>query len=590
MSTQLGKLAADASSFYNVPLPEALQAIQSGLVGEAEPMRRFGVLLNAQAVDAEAARLGLEKVGKEYTEGAKAQARASLIMSGMKDATGDLERTQGSLANRIKELKGRAANFAADLGTKLLPVVLTGMDLFERWSGIISARVAPIIKEVGGGIRAFFAAFRDGGNDVTSSGLAGALEKIGIVARNVFDWMKANVLPVLTAVGEFIRANLAPILAGLAAAFGLLIGSAAIGGVVAIIGALVAALSSPIVIIAALVAGVVYAYQRFEVFREVVAAVAGFITNTVLPIIAKFAGYLVDHLGAAVDWVKKMWPQISEAVGHVLTVVRTIIETFVGIVMAVWRAWGDDIFRLVKIAFEYVRGTIDNVLQVIRGVISTVLAIINGDWGRAWDGIKQVFAGIWDQIVNVLRTAIGALGAVAGGIVSAFAEVLRPLGNLLHTWIITPLETIIGFVTGMPGKIGRVAAGMFDGIKNAFRSAINFVIRAWNGLEFKIPGFDPPGPGPSFGGFTIGVPNIPTLHSGGIFRAQTPGGEGLALLKDREHVFAAGAKLPGTGSTFGPGSVVVTVQMPPGASALQAEIATERAVLKALGNIDLLGA
>lgn len=526
MSTQLAKMAADASSFYNVPLPEALQAIQSGLVGEAEPMRRFGVLLNAQAVDAEAARLGLQKVNGAYTEGAKAQARASLIMAGMTDASGDLERTQGSLANRIKELKGRAANFAADVGTKLLPVVLSAMDIFERWSGVISAKVAPVIKEVGGGLRALFAAFKDGGDDVTSSGLAGTFEKIGIAARNVFDWMRTNVLPVLESVAGFIKDNLVPILAGLGAAFGILLGGAAIGGVVAILGALAAALASPIVIIGVLVAGVVAAYQRFEAFRDVVDVVAKFLTGATVPAVAKLAEAVMEQLGAAVEWVKRMWPQISEAIGHVLRVAREVIGVFVDWVSAVWRAWGDDILRIVRTAFDSIRGTVDNVLQVIRGVIQTVVALINGDWGQAWNGIKQILAGVWDQIVNLVRTGIDTLRAVVGGIVSMFGEVLRPLGNLLHTWIVEPLEGIVSAVRDMPGKIGRAAAGMFDGIKNAFRSAINFVIDGWNRLEFSIPGFKV---GPvGYDGFKLGVPDIPRLAHGGIVRA-SPGGT-LALL------------------------------------------------------------
>jgi len=39
---------------------------------------------------------------------------------------------------------------------------------------------------------------------------------------------------------------------------------------------------------------------------------------------------------------------------------------------------------------------------------------------------------------------------------------------------------------------------------------------------------------------TISVPRIPTLHTGGRFRTANPGGEGLALLKDREDVVEPG--------------------------------------------------
>jgi hypothetical protein len=68
MSTQFVKLATDIGSFNNVPVADALLAIRSGLVGESEPLRRFGVLLNEAAVKAEGLRLGLVKGNEVMTE------------------------------------------------------------------------------------------------------------------------------------------------------------------------------------------------------------------------------------------------------------------------------------------------------------------------------------------------------------------------------------------------------------------------------------------------------------------------------------------------------------------------------------------
>lgn len=122
LSVRLSKLAADAASFYNVPMADALADFKSGLVGESEPMRKYGVLLSEAAVAQEAVRLGIVKNTKHLTEGQKVQARASLITKGLKDASGDLARTQGSVANRLREVKGRISNYAAEIGTKALPI------------------------------------------------------------------------------------------------------------------------------------------------------------------------------------------------------------------------------------------------------------------------------------------------------------------------------------------------------------------------------------------------------------------------------------------------------------------------------------
>jgi hypothetical protein len=62
------------------------------------------------------------------------------------------------------------------------------------------------------------------------------------------------------------------------------------------------------------------------------------------------------------------------------------------------------------------------------------------------------------------------------------------------------------------------------------------VIRAWNSLEFKVPSVDV---GPvHFGGQTIGVPDVPTLHSGGIVPGRR-GEEVLTLLEAGERVIPA---------------------------------------------------
>lgn len=121
MSIALAQAAADASSFYNVPLEEALLAIKSALVGESEPIRKFGVLLNEDAVKAEAFSLGLAKVGGALTEQAKVMARVSLIQKGMSDSQGDLARTSDSFTNKLREIKGRITSIGTSIGEAILP-------------------------------------------------------------------------------------------------------------------------------------------------------------------------------------------------------------------------------------------------------------------------------------------------------------------------------------------------------------------------------------------------------------------------------------------------------------------------------------
>lgn len=445
MATGMASLAADASSFYNVPLEEALGAIKSGLVGEAEPMRRFGVLLNEAAVGAEAVRLGLAKQGEELTEGMKAQARASLITRGMTDASGDLERTQGSLANRLRELRGRAENFAADFGTKLIPIVLKGLDAFEalgRWAGPLVADmfetlgdvIGPIVEQLGNLIRVF-----QSGDDV-AQGFA-----------EVMDNMLGDLSPGVDALRNFYMSaeDLWKSIDRVVESMG------GWGRVLGIVGAAILVLVSPVAAVVAGIGLLVAAYAKFEGFRNVVNKVVGFV---------------VKELGKIVRWFTEELPNIIEAFTHIWNVIVSLWDRFGGTIVAVIKNW-----------LNMVMGVVRGVLQVIRGIITTVLAVINGDWGRAWEGIKTILSGAFGAIWSILKggfnqaliiitgfipalLGIGGdlIGAILSGIVDAFVGVVSWFAGLGGSVI-----GAIGDVTGTLVTKGKnVIAGFLRGVKD----------------------------------------------------------------------------------------------------------------------------
>jgi hypothetical protein len=139
LSVQLAKLAADAASFYNVPVAEALEKIRSGLVGEAEPLRAFGVLLSEGAVKLKAASMGF----KELNESAKSAARAALIVEGLNKASGDLDRTSDSLANRQRSLAGQWENFKADTGAMLTGPAAEMLSTFSQLLKVVEDTFDP---------------------------------------------------------------------------------------------------------------------------------------------------------------------------------------------------------------------------------------------------------------------------------------------------------------------------------------------------------------------------------------------------------------------------------------------------------------
>lgn len=123
MSKGLAQLAADLASFNNAEVKEVIIALQSGLVGETEPMRRFGANLSAARVEAEALRLGLAKTKNAITDSMKVTARYSLIMADTANAHGDAARTADGAAGSWQQLNAELEDVQTELGGALLPVV-----------------------------------------------------------------------------------------------------------------------------------------------------------------------------------------------------------------------------------------------------------------------------------------------------------------------------------------------------------------------------------------------------------------------------------------------------------------------------------
>ena len=132
MSIEMTKLAADLSSFNNVPIAEALAALQSGIVGEIEPMRRFGVAINAAAVESKALELGLASTKAEITESDKVMARFQLILEGTKNAQGDMARTMDSFANQQRQFTALWEEAQAAIGRRFLPAATSALEVINR--------------------------------------------------------------------------------------------------------------------------------------------------------------------------------------------------------------------------------------------------------------------------------------------------------------------------------------------------------------------------------------------------------------------------------------------------------------------------
>jgi hypothetical protein len=192
-STDLVALSADLASFGNTTPEEAALALGAALRGEAEPIRRFGVLLDDATLKQEALAMGLIETTKgALTPQQKVLAANAVILKQTADAQGDFARTSDGVANQQRIMSATLEDVQAKLGEKLLPAFQQGIQTLNEfvanadWDGIFGG-----LEEVINDVAEPWGEFFDAIGDVYRALTAGL--STGEKTAGIFDAIKVSV-------------------------------------------------------------------------------------------------------------------------------------------------------------------------------------------------------------------------------------------------------------------------------------------------------------------------------------------------------------------------------------------------------------
>lgn len=439
-STSMVQLATDLASFNNTDPTEALDALRAGLVGETEPLKRFGVNMNEATLKAKALELGLSDGKATLDSNAKAQAAYALIMEQTSLAQGDFARTSGGLANQQRIFSAQVDDLQARLGglflpaiTKIVTALNTGLgpatDTISDGFGRLGDVVGPVVQQIADAAKGVFDVLFRGD---FSGGIFGLTEDSPIV----------DLLFRVREAGESTAAMFQRLAPAVQATF---------SSVAAQIGPAAATISSTLLPAFGQVADVVLT----RVVPTIQSLVASFVVN-VLPVIQSVAGFILNSL----------YPALA-------TIAAFIIGT---VVPAVLRFAADIAARLQPIiaaASRFIVGT------VVPGLSKLTKAFMD-----VWPSIQRV--------IVVVGTVIGFLGrmaaAVLGVVVPALLRFAGPVFGALFSAIATGIRligSIIDFLFRVPGAIGS-GIDAFNRFNAAVRDKIGAVLDTVRALPGRI--------------------------------------------------------------------------------------------------------
>jgi hypothetical protein len=260
------------------------------------------------------------------------------------------------------------------------------------------------------------------------------------------------------------------------------------------------------------------------------------IGKELLPMIVKFVSFLTERVVPAISGVVH-WMQEHKAlvtiVGGVLGGLIVGLGAFVKImqvVKAVTGAWtiAQNLLNLSFLA--------NPITWIVLGVVALVAAIIiaykkSETFRNIVDGAFKAVLGavkaVWNWVKNnwplLLAIITGPIG-IAVLLITRNWDKIKDGAKKAVKWVTDKFGGLVTFFKSLPAKITSAVSSIWDGFKSGFIAMVNFLIDAWNAIDFGI-NISIPDWIPVIGGKGINIddilPDIPRLAMGGIVTSPT---------------------------------------------------------------------
>ena len=149
----------------------------------------------------------------------------------------------------------------------------------------------------------------------------------------------------------------------------------------------------------------------------------------VIGILGTFASFIATPIGMiaaliiAGGLLIANFGDIDAAIGAMQQMFQGLLDFITGVFSGDWnKAWTGclEIFQgfsnlmntlvdAIVVMFQNmgidISGVVDGLKEICNGLVEFITGVFSGDWSKAWEGIKDIFKGVWNAIVSLLESA-----------------------------------------------------------------------------------------------------------------------------------------------------------------------------------------
>ena len=142
--------------------------------------------------------------------------------------------------------------------------------------------------------------------------------------------------------------------------------------------------------------------------------------------------------------------------------------------------------------FSTISNIIDGIKQIFNGIVEFFTGVFTGNWKQAWEGIKDIFIGVWNLMATIVTTPLNLIKTLVNQVFEFIEKfVLTPFSKFVNGIFKTDWTQAFGIIGDYMNGWAQNIKNIFDSVKQIFNGIVNFVNgvlsgnwrRAWNGIK-----------------------------------------------------------------------------------------------------------
>lgn len=145
-------------------------------------------------------------------------------------------------------------------------------------------------------------------------------------------------------------------------------------------------------------------------------------TNCIAPVV-QFLGECLKKIIDGLSEIWQAWKPTIEKIGEILVGIwNTCLKPVVN-----WL--GNEFIQAFRNVGNYIKPILDNLKTMFGGLVDFIVGVFTGNWQKAWQGVQNIFKGIFDGLANIAKKPINS-------IIDAINTMIKGLNKIkLPDWI-----------------------------------------------------------------------------------------------------------------------------------------------------------